>query len=130
MFAFLCTVDGFLKFRCFWKAYQTVLTCQNFSTGKSTKPGKYYQKIIIILTNWPPVATTVPSGTNTIIGALVYCGIHSDVRSRSEQSDNLHRALLPNDQDSDNLHRALLPNDQDSDNLHRALLPNDQDHYR
>ena len=37
----------------------------------------------------PPVATTVHSGTNTIIGYLVYRGLPSDLRSRPEQSQNV-----------------------------------------
>ena len=39
--------------------------------------------------------TTVPSSMNTVIGALVYWGITSDLRSRLEQSHQLPGALLP-----------------------------------
>ena len=38
-----------------------------------------------------------PSGTNTIIGALLYRGIPSDLRSRLEQSHHLPVALIPGD---------------------------------
>ena len=41
------------------------------------------------------VATTVTSGTNTVIGALVYQGMPSDLRSMPEQSHYLPGALLP-----------------------------------
>ena len=47
-----------------------------------------------ILTKRRPVATTVPSGTNNIIGALVYRIIPSDLRSRPEQSYHIPEALL------------------------------------
>ena len=42
-----------------------------------------------ILTKWPTVATNAPSGMNTIIGALVYWGIPSDLQSRPEQAHHL-----------------------------------------
>ena len=65
----------------------TVPPCQNCPTGQPANPGKYYQqKKSKILTKRLPVATIVPAGTNTVIGALVYRGIPSDLRSRPEQS--------------------------------------------
>ena len=43
------------------------------------------------------MAITIPSGMNTIIGALVYRGIPSDLRSRPKQSHHLPGALLPSE---------------------------------
>ena len=70
-------------------------------------PGKYYQQkkqnfnktaacpplspLVRIINKKP----TVPSGTNTVIGALVYLAISSDLRSKLEQSHHHHGALLP-----------------------------------
>ena len=52
-----------------------------------------------IVTKRPPVATTGPSGMNSVIGALVYWGKHSDrgsdLRSRHEEPHHLPGALLP-----------------------------------
>ena len=51
-------------------------------------------KVPKLLTKRLPVATTVPIRTNTVIGALVYWGIPSDLRSRPEQFYHLPGALL------------------------------------
>ena len=50
---------------------------------------------IQILIKQPTLAITVHSGTKTIIGALVYLDIPSNLRPRSEQSHHLPGALLP-----------------------------------
>ena len=63
----------FLKFLMFllWKAYQTVHSWQNCPTGQPAKPGKYnQQEKQTILTKRPPVATTVPSGMNTVLWSI------------------------------------------------------------
>ena len=55
--------------------------------------GGIINKRSTILTKRPPVDTTFSSGTNTIIWALVYRGIPSDLLSRPEQSHHLPGAL-------------------------------------
>ena len=62
IFSFLCIFDGFLNLLgiFLWKAYQTLSSCQNFPTGQ---PSSINNKNRKILTKRPPVATTVPSGT-------------------------------------------------------------------
>ena len=79
-----------------WKAYQTMLpsriihhswpSLSNCPTGQPAKPVKYYQQKTKFLTKRPDVATSVPSGMNTVIEALVYRGIPLDLRYRPEQS--------------------------------------------
>ena len=46
-----------------WKAYQTVLPCENFPTGQPAKVGKYWQQKPQHFNKTAPVTTTVPSGT-------------------------------------------------------------------
>ena len=48
-----------------------------------------------VLTKRTHEATTVPQAPSAIIGALVYQGMHSDLRSRPEESPHLPGALLP-----------------------------------
>ena len=79
---------------CLWKALSfrhariVQLVSQQILTSNINKQHK-------MLSKRPPIPTTVPSGTNTITGAWAYRGIHSDVRSRSEQSHHLPGALHP-----------------------------------
>ena len=103
-----------------WKTYQTLTLCQNFRTGlplcqncptgQRTNPGKYYKEI------QPPVSTTVPSGTNTIIVALVYSGIHLDLRFRPKQSHTVMGLGFPGD-----YKQSVVSNGRP--HLHGALLP-------
>ena len=91
----------FLKFLvviCVWKAYQLLLPCQNCPTGQPAKPDKYYQqqnqnftKTGLQCSHHVSLAWT----TNTVIGALVYQGIPSDLWYRTVQSHHLPGALLP-----------------------------------
>ena len=70
----------------------------NFSVvvfqGKLAKPccnARTFQ----VVSKRPPIASTVLSSTNTVIGAFVYRGIPSDLRSRPEQSHQLPGACPP-----------------------------------
>ena len=63
------------------------------SNSSASKAWQVLTKKNKIVTNQPPVATTVPSGA--ILRALIYRGIPSDLRSRPEQSHHLPGALLP-----------------------------------
>ena len=74
----------------FWNVYQTLTPCQNCPTDQPAKPDKYYQpKYLKVLIKRPPVATIVRSSTNTIIEALGYLSLSSDLQSRPEQSSHL-----------------------------------------
>ena len=91
-FCILCNFDGFLNLLVFLESLPNCATMPelfNWSASKvlSTNP--------TILTKRPPVATTFPSGMNTIIGHWYTWGIPSDLRSRPEQSHHLPGALLP-----------------------------------
>ena len=59
--------------------------------AKSCRNARSFQLVI----KRPSVASTVPSGTNTVIGALVYRDIPSDLRSRPEQSHQHPGVLTP-----------------------------------
>ena len=76
-----------------WKAYQTVLPCQNFPTGQLAKPGMYYQQKPKILTKWPPVATAhhCPLWHEQHHWGISIPGIPSDLWSRPEQNHHLPR---------------------------------------
>ena len=98
IYEFLCTFDGLLHFwgwffcgkltklcrhaRTFYLVSQQILACIN-------------NKNPTISRKRSPVATTVPSGTQRNHWELVHRGIHSDFRSRPEQSHHLPGALLP-----------------------------------
>ena len=100
---YICIFYGFLNFLwCF--------LCGKLTKSKLTKPCRHARTFQLvrqqnlasiikknpnILTKRPPVATAVPSGMNPVIGALVYCGIPSDLLSRPKQSHHLSGALLP-----------------------------------
>ena len=59
-----------------WKAYKTLPPCQNCRKCSASKAWQVLStKITNLLTKLPHVATTGPSGMNTIIGALVYWDI-------------------------------------------------------
>ena len=66
---------------------QSLPPCQNCPIDQPAK--RYQLKYPQVLTKRPPVATTVCSETNTIIEALVYWDLSSDLRSRQEQSHRL-----------------------------------------
>ena len=87
-----------LKFVAFlWKAHETVPTCwlTSFQLVSQQSLASTINKKPNILRKWPSLATTVLSGMNTIIEALVYWGITSVLRSRPKQSHYLSGALLP-----------------------------------
>ena len=82
-----------------WNAYQTLPPkarhSRNFHLDSQQSLASIINKKTQILTKRPPVATTVPSNTNTVIGALVYRATPSDLRSRPKQSHHLSGALFP-----------------------------------
>ena len=88
----------FLKFLvvfCVWKTYKPCCHAQTFQLVSQRSLASIINKKPKILTQRPVATHTVPSGTNTIIGALVYQGIPVDLWIRPEQFHHLPRVLLP-----------------------------------
>ena len=99
-FEFLCKFDGSLDFWwCFLCGKLTKPCChaRTFQLVSQQSLTSIITKKAKILIKQLPVANTVPSGMNTIFGALVYRDIPSDLWSRPEQSHHLPGSLLPND---------------------------------
>ena len=86
--------------------WSALLPCQNFPTGQPCRHARTFQLVSQqslasinnknpnILTKWPPVANTFPSGTQRHHWGIGIPGIPSDLRSRLEQSHHLRGALL------------------------------------
>ena len=88
-FSFLFVFGGVLNIWCFFLYGKLSKHCCQAKTDHLVSQqclASIINKTPIFLTKWPPLATTIPSWSNTIIGTLVYLDILSDLRSRPEQS--------------------------------------------
>ena len=91
IFSFVCIFDGFLNFwGCFFvESLRNPVAIPELASINNKNP--------TILTKRPPVAITVPSGTQRHPWALVYRGIPSDLRSRPSNSTTFLGLCSPGD---------------------------------